>query len=110
MPHGPEHHLEEAEHAQHATQSPFDRRVTLSMAIVAALLACITMLSHRAHNMTLQNQIKANDSITERANRFAWYQFKKDRQLTAEGFARHLEVTVKNTHDRASEAGSPEGD
>ncbi|HTU89087.1 MAG TPA: DUF4337 domain-containing protein [Gemmataceae bacterium] len=99
MPHGPEHHLEEAEHAQHSAHNPFDRRVTLSMAIVAALLACVTMLSHRAHNITLQNQIKANDSITERANRFAWYQFKKDRQLTAEGFARHLEVTIKNTRD-----------
>lgn len=99
MPHGPEHHLEEAEHAQHSAQNPFDRRVTLTVAIVAAVLACVTMLSHRAHNMTLQNQIKANDSITERANRFAWYQFKKDRQLTAEGLARHLDVTVKNTRD-----------
>jgi hypothetical protein len=92
MPHGPEHHLEEAEHAQHASHSPFDRRVTLTMAIVAALLACVTMLSHRAHNQTLQNQIKSNDNITERANVFAYYQAKKNRQLMDEAFAELLET------------------
>ena len=32
----------------------------MTMAIVAAALACITMLSHRAHNETLSYQIKAN--------------------------------------------------
>jgi hypothetical protein len=97
MPHGPEHHLEEAEHAQHSAHNPFDRRVTLSMAIVAALLACVTMLSHRAHNMTLQNQIKANDNITERANVFGHYQAKKNRQLMDEAFADLLEVTLTDS-------------
>jgi hypothetical protein len=92
MPHGPEHHLEEAEHAQHAANRPFERRVTLTMAIVAALLACVTMLSHRSHNMTLQNQINSNDNITERANVFAYYQAKKNRQLMDEAFGELLEV------------------
>jgi hypothetical protein len=97
MPHGPEHHLEEAEHAQHAAHNPFDRRVALTMAIVAAMLACVTMLSHRAHNMTLQNQIKSNDNITERANVFAYYQAKKNRQLMDEGFAEELQVLVNDS-------------
>ncbi len=97
MTHGPEHHLEEAEHAQHAAQNPFDRRVTLTMAIVAAMLACVTMLSHRAHNLTLQNQIKSNDNITERANIFAYYHAKKDRQLLAEGLADGFDIFAKDS-------------
>jgi hypothetical protein len=59
MEHSPEHHIEEAEHAQHAARDPFDRRVTMSIAIVAAILACITMLGHREHNATLLLQGEA---------------------------------------------------
>jgi cell division protein FtsL len=103
MPHGPEHHLDEAEHAQHSAHNPFDRRVTLTMAIVAALLACVTMLSHRAHNLTLQNQIKSNDHITERANVFAHYQAKKNRQLMDEAFADSLEIHVINSNSATKE-------
>ena len=44
--------MEHAEHAVHAAHDPFDRRVSMTIAIVAAALACITMLSHRAHNAT----------------------------------------------------------
>ena len=36
MSQGTEHHVEEAEHAAHAAHNPFDRKVALSMAIVAA--------------------------------------------------------------------------
>lgn len=107
MPHGPEHHLEEAEHAQHSAHNPFDRRVTLTMAIVAAVLACVTMLSHRAHNMTLQYQIKSNDSITERANVFAYFQAKKNRQLMDEAFAESLEA-FSNNSNVVFEKGKPE--
>jgi hypothetical protein len=53
MTHGPEHHIEHAEHAAHASHDDFNKRVTMSIAIVAAVLACITMLGHRAHNETL---------------------------------------------------------
>jgi len=59
MGHGPEHHLEHAEHAAHASHDTFDRQVTISIAIVAAVLAAITMLGHRAHNETLQLQGEA---------------------------------------------------
>jgi hypothetical protein len=53
MSHGAEHHMEHAEHAVHASHDEFNKRVTMSIAIVAAILACVTMLGHRAHNETL---------------------------------------------------------
>lgn len=45
--------MEHAEHAAHAAHDEFNKRVTMSIAIVAAILACVTMLGHRAHNETL---------------------------------------------------------
>jgi hypothetical protein len=65
MSHGPEHHIEHAEHAAHASHDAFDRQVTISIAIVAAVLAAVTMLGHRAHNETLQLQGEALVSQTE---------------------------------------------
>jgi len=65
MSHGADHHVHEAQHAAHAAHDPFDKKVTLSIAIIAAILACVTMLSHRAHNATLALQGEANRSQTE---------------------------------------------
>jgi hypothetical protein len=86
MEHSPEQHIEHAEHAQHAAQNPFDRRVTMSIAIVAAILACITMLGHRAHNATLllqgeaiQLQTKAGIRHSEESNKWNYYQANKFR-------------------------------
>jgi hypothetical protein len=59
--------LEHIEHTQHAVHDPFNRNVAMTMAIVAAALACVTMLSHRAHNQTLQLQAEANNLKTEAA-------------------------------------------
>src|SRR5450755_3059947 len=59
MSHGPEHQIEHAEHAVHAAGDSFNRQVTMSIAIVAAILACVTMLGHRAHNETLRLQGEA---------------------------------------------------
>jgi hypothetical protein len=95
MTHGTEHHVEEAEHAQHAAHDPFTRRVAMTMAIVAATLAGETLLSHRSHNATLSNQIKANDNITERANVFGRYQAKKNRQYQAEANAQLLSANAE---------------
>jgi hypothetical protein len=106
MSHGPEHHLEEAEHAEHAVHDPFNRRVAMSMAIVAATLACVALLSHRAHNATLSNQIKANDNITERSNVFNRYQAKKNRQYQAEANAQLL---AANAEMLAALAGDDKG-
>jgi len=57
-------HLEHAEHAGHA-HDPFDRRVAVSVAVVAALLAGISMLGHRKHNEVLQLQGEATRLTTE---------------------------------------------
>jgi hypothetical protein len=67
MSHGTEQHLEHAEHAQHHALNPFDRRVAISMAIIAAVLAGVTLLSHRGHTDTLRYQAEANSVQTEAA-------------------------------------------
>jgi len=82
-----EHHLEHAEHAQHAAHSPFDRRVTMTIAIIAALLACVTLLSHRAHNETLALEIEAGQFSTSATDKWNQYQAKKIRQYVYEAFA-----------------------
>jgi hypothetical protein len=91
MSHGPEHQIEHAEHAAHASHDAFNRMVTMSIAIVAAILACVTMLGHRAHNETLRLQgealalqTKASITSTEAANRWAYYQSKNMSSLEAE--------------------------
>jgi Domain of unknown function (DUF4337) len=55
-----EHHLEHAEHVHHAALNPFDRQVAMTMAIIAAGLAGVTLLSHRGHNDTLGLETEAN--------------------------------------------------
>ncbi|MBV9124179.1 MAG: DUF4337 domain-containing protein [Planctomycetes bacterium] len=91
MSHGTEHHLEEAEHAKHAVHDPFDRRVAMTMAIVAALLACVTMLSHQAHNRTLRLQIdaagmvaKSNIKHTQATDTWGEYQAKNIRNFESQ--------------------------
>src|SRR5438034_1465947 len=68
MSHGPEQHIEHAEHAVHASHDVFDKQVTISIAIIAAVLAAITMLGHRAHNETLQLQGEALHERTDASN------------------------------------------
>lgn len=91
MTHGPEHHIEHAEHAQHAAHDEFNKRVTMSIAIVAAVLACVTMVGHRAHNDTLRLQgealdlqTKASIKSTDTANKWAYYQSKNIFNLESE--------------------------
>jgi hypothetical protein len=76
MSHGPEQHIEHAEHAAHAAHDGYDKRVTISIAIIAAVLACVTMLGHRAHNATLQLQTLAARQSTEASNKWNYYQTK----------------------------------
>jgi hypothetical protein len=106
MTHGTEHHLEHAEHAQHAAHDPFDKRVAMSMAITAAVLAFVSMLSHRAHNKTLQLQGEAiriqSEATSARAkefNRWNYFQTKKERGYKKEDnleMARHLRHLLDN--------------
>lgn len=68
----PAEHLEHVEHQQHAAHHPFDRKVAMSMAILASMLAAVTLLSHRAHNETILEKAKAS-------NQWAFYQAKNIR-------------------------------
>ena len=106
MTHGTEHHLEQAEHVGHHAHDPFDRRVAMTMAIVAAVLACAGMSSHRAHNETLKLHIMANDDITEASNRWGHYQAKKNREYMYLADARLLAVMAKDNSqpDTANQA------
>src|SRR5947209_19386436 len=97
MTHGTDQHLEHAEHVQHHAHDPFDRWVAMSMAIVAAVLACVSMLSHRAHNQTLKLHILANDDITEASNRWGYYQAKKNREYMYTADAALLAVLAKDS-------------
>src|SRR3954464_11435396 len=98
MSHGPEHQIEHAEHAAHAVHDDFNKRVTMSIAIVAAVLACVTMLGHRSHNETLllqgkalaiqgealELQTQASIQSTKAANKWAYYQNKNTFNLLSE--------------------------
>ena len=97
-PHAPGGHIEPPHHEVH---SPFDRRVAMTMAIVAALLAAVTMLSHRAHTETLRLQAEANRLQTEAdidhtkaSDQWSYYQAKKNRQYLYEACADLLTVLV----------------
>ena len=67
-------HLEYAEHAEHAAHNPFDKRVAVSVAIVAAVLAGISMLGHRKHNEVLQLTTEANINHTQATDTWGEYQ------------------------------------
>src|ERR1700709_2779327 len=84
MSHGTEHRLEEAEHAQHHAADPFTQRVAMTMAIVAACLAFVAMLSHRKHNEVIQNQIQSTAKFTEASNKWSQYQAKRIRSYMFE--------------------------
>ena len=74
-------HLEHIEHAQHAGHAGgFDRRVAVTMAIVAAFLAALTMLSHREHTETLRLQTEANIRHTQATDEWGYYQAKNIRR------------------------------
>lgn len=84
---GSHEHIEHAEHAKHAAHDDFDRQVALTIAIIAAVLATVTLLSHRAHNDTLRLQGDANRLFTDANNEVTWaadewahYQFRNMRQ------------------------------
>src|SRR5947209_8651740 len=95
-------HLEHIEHAQHAAHSPFDRNVAMTIAIVAAALACVTMLSHRAHNETLQRQTEANRwqtmaniYHTKASDQWGYYQAKNIRKHQYEAYLNQFAALAK---------------
>src|SRR5271155_5246300 len=64
------------EHAEHAKE-PFDKKVAVSMAIIAALLAIVAVLGHIFSTEELLAQQKANDQ-------WAYYQAKSIRRYNSE--------------------------
>ena len=73
------------EHAEEAQRDPSLVPVTLSMAILAVVLAAITLLSHRAHTEELLLQSKATDQ-------WAYFQAKNIRRHSYELFLDLLSV------------------
>ena len=75
------------EHAEHA-QGPFDKRVAASMAIIAAMLAVVSVLGHITTTEELLSQQKASDQ-------WAYYQAKSIRRYESE-IARDMFANMKN--------------
>jgi hypothetical protein len=72
--------MEHAEHAEHAAHDPFDKRVALTIAVVAAILASVTVLAHRAHTDTLLLYGISSSKSNESFNKWSLYQAQKIRQ------------------------------
>jgi hypothetical protein len=79
-----------AEEAEHRLD-PFDRRVAMTMAIIAAVLGFVTMMSHRAHTESLSLQAEANRlntqaniHHTEASDQWGYYQAKNNRSSQIE--------------------------
>jgi len=93
-----------ADEAEEGKLTPFDRRVAMTMALIAAFLALVTMLSHRAHTLTLSFQEEAN-SLRTQANIFhtrasdqwAFFQAKNIRSVEYQGFLELLKVMPKGS-------------
>src|ERR1017187_3701371 len=68
------------EHAEHARHNPSSAPVSLTMAILAVLVATVSLLGHRAHTeeVILQNQV---------SDQWAYYQAKNIRRHIDEVFA-----------------------
>jgi hypothetical protein len=102
MSQGTGEHLEHAEHAAHHAHDPFDRKVAMTMAIVAAVLACVTLLSHRAHTETLRlqgeaNRLKSEANIfhTRASDQWSYFQANNIRNHAYQAYLELLPVWAK---------------
>ncbi len=75
------------EHAEHSEHDPSLLPVTFTMAVLAVVLAAITLLGHRAHTEELLFQSKATDQ-------WAYFQAKNIREHTYELFLDLLSVSA----------------
>lgn len=81
----PEELQELREHAEEGGHDPTIAPVTVTMAILAVLVAAVSLLGHRAHTEVLLFQTKATDQ-------WAYYQAKSIRQHSYEVFLDELSV------------------
>ena len=108
MAHTTEHHVEEVEHAlhghDHGSSDNFNARVAMTMAIIAAMLACVTMLSHRAHNETLNLQTQAGILHTQATDQWGFFQAKNIRDHQYRALTGMLAVVPKDPSAQAAHA------
>jgi hypothetical protein len=83
------------EHAEHAKHDPSLAPVTLTMAILAVLVATVSLLGHRSHTEEVVLQNKVSDE-------WAYYQAKNIRRHTDELFADMVSVLASKDAEQAS--------
>jgi hypothetical protein len=93
----PEEFNELHEHAEHAKENPALAPVSVTMAILAVLVAVVSLLGHRSHTEEVVLQAKASDQ-------WAYYQAKNIREHTDELFTDL--TSVQATTDAAALAKS----
>lgn len=81
------------EHAEHAKEDPSLAPISVTMAILAVLVAVVTLLGHRAHTEEVVLQAKASDQ-------WAYYQAKNIRRHEDEIFSD--QASVETTTDAAA--------
>lgn len=87
--------LETVEQNREATELPFDRRVAVTMAMQAAILATVTMLGHQSNDDALEQQIGAGIRQTESSNQWGYYQAKNIRNQVNKGNLQLLPLLEK---------------
>ena len=84
------------EHAEHAAHDRSMAPVSLTMAILAVLVATISLLGHRAHTEEVVLQNKVSDQ-------WAYYQAKNIRRHTDEIFADFASIMTANDASKAAQ-------
>jgi hypothetical protein len=84
------------EHAEHAAHDPSMAPVSLTMAILAVLVATVSLMGHRAHTEEVVLQNKVTDQ-------WAYYQAKNIRRHTDELFADFASVMVATDTQKAAQ-------
>lgn len=69
----PAEHLEHVEHNAHASSS-FDKRVAVTVAIIAALLATFHSIERHAEAVSLKREIEAGKEKTAASDQWGYYQ------------------------------------
>src|ERR1700722_2915657 len=80
------------EHAEHAREHPDLAPVTLTMAVLAVMVATVSLLGHRTHTEEIILQTKVSDQ-------WAFYQAKNIRRHTDELFADMTSVIATKDAD-----------
>jgi hypothetical protein len=91
----PDEFEELKEHAEEAAEKGGMAPVTITMAILAVLVAAVSLLGHRAHTEELLHQTEATDQ-------WAYYQAKDIRRHTYELFLDELSVFTTQSGDQVA--------